>query len=280
MQALQELAQARQSAADKGLEDLSKEQAARGIYDEAGEKRAKEEMEGLEGSKKEAKKMAIIQAGLAILAGDPRRGALAAIGEGAMQGVSQYKGDVEKLEERREKINSRLDRIVEIRRQESIADGKERSMLQRQRNELEVLAKKEVADFTKDQGVRTGQFAGELVKLEVDRREKALDRAAQAARGSTSEGIQLIERIAAERKIPFSEAYEYVQGTKRDPATRERLQLEWLKAQADQPQRMALKRQGITTFEQYEAAAGRGLAGQSAPGATRMRFDAQGNPIQ
>jgi hypothetical protein len=187
MQALQELAQARQSAADKGLEDLSKEQAARGIYDEAGEKRAKEEMEGLEGSKKEAKKMAIIQAGLAILAGDPRRGALAAIGEGAMQGVSQYKGDVEKLEERRAKINSRLDRIAEIRRQESIADGKERSMLQRQRNELEVLAKKEVAEFTKDQGVRTGQFANELVKMEVDRREKAMDRAERQAERAARE---------------------------------------------------------------------------------------------
>jgi hypothetical protein len=105
---------------------------------------------------------------------------------------------VEKLEERREKINSRLDRIAEIRRQESIADGKERSMLQRQRNELEVLAKKEVADFTKDQGVRTGQFANELVKMEVDRREKAMDRAERQA----ERAVPQLPDARAKRRLP------------------------------------------------------------------------------
>jgi hypothetical protein len=175
-EALRALDAARQAAADQNLADLEAEQKQRGVYDEEGEKRAKADIESLEGKKKEAKKMAIIQAGLAILSADPSRGAWSAIGTGALKGVGEYKGDLAEIEAKREKINSRLDRIAEIRRQESVADGKEKLALRRERNGLEAEAKKEVAEFTKNQGVRTGQYAGDLVKLEVDRRKEELDR--------------------------------------------------------------------------------------------------------
>jgi len=199
--ALRDLDAARRSAADQNLADLEAEQKQRGIYDEEGEKRAKADIEGLAGKKEEAKKMAIIQAGLAILSADPSRGAWSAIGTGALKGVGEYKGDLAEIEAQREKINARLDRIAEIRRQESVADGKDRLVLRRERNGLEAEAKKEVAEFTKNQGVRTGQYAGDLVKLEVDRREKELDRAAAAERDKRAETRAQSSEVQAERQV-------------------------------------------------------------------------------
>jgi hypothetical protein len=119
---------------DEALAAQEKEAQERGLYGEEREKRLREQEAGLAGKKGEAKSMALVQAGLAILSADPSRGGLAAIGEGALKGLGAYKGDIKDLEEKRERMLEKLDEIADLRRQEKMADGKERRALVAQRN--------------------------------------------------------------------------------------------------------------------------------------------------
>jgi hypothetical protein len=106
----------------------------RGVFGEEREKRLREQEAGLTDKKGEAKRMALIQAGLSILSADPSRGALAAIGQGAIQGLGAYKGDIKDLEEKRERILEKIDQVADLRRQEQMADGKEKRALIAERN--------------------------------------------------------------------------------------------------------------------------------------------------
>jgi hypothetical protein len=119
---------------DDAIAAQEKEAQERGLYGEEREKRLREQEAGLAGKKDEAKSMALIQAGLAILSADPSRGGLAAIGEGALKGLGAYKGDIKDLEEKRERMLEKIDEIADLRRQEKMADGKERRALVAQRN--------------------------------------------------------------------------------------------------------------------------------------------------
>jgi hypothetical protein len=120
--------------ADEAIAAQEKEIQERGVLGEEREKRLREQEAGLTGKKGEAKSMALIQAGLAILSADPSRGGLAAIGEGALKGLGAYKGDIKDLEEKRERILEKIDEVNDLRRQEKMADGKERRALVAQRN--------------------------------------------------------------------------------------------------------------------------------------------------
>jgi hypothetical protein len=156
--------------------------AARGVYSKEQEDRLKGELEGITGRKETAKSMALFQAGLAILSADPSRGALAAIGEGALKGVGAYKGDLEKLESQREKINERTDRILDIRRQESMADDKERLALKKEENRLKQLNSQEVFEMNKGFDVEDRTLGTAVTDQVIRSREKALDRQDRAQR--------------------------------------------------------------------------------------------------
>jgi hypothetical protein len=138
------LAEQQAEARERGLTDREAALEAfiqsRGVYGKEQEAEARQEIEALAGKKLDAKNFALIQAGLAILSADPSRGAFAAIGEGAAKGLMGYKGDLEKLDEKREKINARMDRILELRRLEETADGRDRLALKNERSKLEELA--------------------------------------------------------------------------------------------------------------------------------------------
>jgi hypothetical protein len=164
-------------AADRAsLEEMI---AARGVYGKEQEDRLTGELEGLTGRKETAKSMALFQAGLAILSADPSRGALAAIGEGALKGVGAYKGDLEKLESQREKINERTDRILDIRRQESVVDDKERLALQKEENRLKQLNSQEAFEMYKGFGIEDRTLATAVTDQVIRSREAQLTREAR-----------------------------------------------------------------------------------------------------
>jgi hypothetical protein len=148
----------------------------RGVYGEEREADLKGQIEGLTGKKETAKSMALFQAGLAILSADPSRGAFAAIGEGALQGLGAYKGDMEKLEATREKINERMDRIMDIRRQERMADDKERLALQKEENALQEANIRDTSSMLKGFGSDRRDLAKAVVTQVVSSREAQLTR--------------------------------------------------------------------------------------------------------
>jgi hypothetical protein len=132
--------------ADEAIAAQEEAAKARGLFGEAREQRLKEEEEGLKGKRDEARSMALFQAGLAILSADPSRGALAAIGSGAIQGLGAYKGDLKDLQSRQERIRDKMDEIEDIRRREADADGKEKRALIAERNKAIVEGQKLMAN--------------------------------------------------------------------------------------------------------------------------------------
>jgi hypothetical protein len=83
---------------------------------------------------------------LSILSADPSKGALAAIGSGAIQGLGAYKGDLKDLQSRQERIRDKMDEIEDIRRRETDADGKEKRALIAERNKAIVEGQKLMAN--------------------------------------------------------------------------------------------------------------------------------------
>jgi hypothetical protein len=154
---------------------------SRGVYGKDQEAEARQEIEGLAGKKLDAKNFALIQAGLAILSADPSRGAFSAIGEGAAKGLMGYKGDLEKLDEKREKINGRLDRILELRRLETTADGKDRLSLKNERSKLEELALEDTQEIMGNLDKSEQGLGTVLLNASLKQRSDQLDRDARAA---------------------------------------------------------------------------------------------------
>jgi hypothetical protein len=132
--------------ADEAIAAQEEAAKARGLFGEAREQRLKEEEEGLKGKRDEARSFALLQAGLSILSADPSRGALAAIGQGAIQGLGAYKGDLKDLQSRQERIRDKMDEIEDIRRREADADGKEKRALIAERNKAIVEGQKLMAN--------------------------------------------------------------------------------------------------------------------------------------
>ena len=144
------LVAAMRTAAEGELSDFEKAVAARGLYGVEREASAKEGLAGLADEREQAKASAIFQAGLAILAADPAKGAWSAIGSGALQGLGAFKGDAKELEKKREGLQNKLDEIADLRRQESIADDKERRGIQSKIRGVEVEGAKLYQDLAKD----------------------------------------------------------------------------------------------------------------------------------
>lgn len=199
---------ARRAAAEGAEADLEKEIAERGVLGEEREKRAREGLEGLEGKKGEAKSMALFQAGLSILSADPSRGGLAAIGEGALKGLGAYKGDLEKLETRREKLMDKLDTLDDLRRQERMADSKERRSIRQRIREVEVEGAKDTLQLSKDFDVDIPRaMASDVFKAWGTEYTATKNRAALAARSAgTAEDKKITAAEAAFQRDPEAAA--------------------------------------------------------------------------
>jgi hypothetical protein len=215
---------ARRTAAEGAEADLEKEIAERGVLGAEREKRAREGLEGLEGKKGEAKSMALFQAGLAIWAADPSRGPVSAIGQGALKGLEAYKGDLKDLEALRERMLDKLDTLDDLRRQERMADGKERRAIRQRIRDVEVEGAKDTMQLSKDFDVDIPRsMASDVFKAWSTEHTATKNRAALAARSGTS---------GDDKKIAAAEA-----AFQRDP------EVKLLLEEAKNPMRTAADRQ-------------------------------------
>lgn len=156
------------------LDEFDAEAKARTPFAQEREQRLRGEDAEIAGKKADAKSMALIQAGLAILSADPSKGALSAIGEGALKGVGAYKGDIEKLEARRQAVLDKIDDISEMRRQEQMAEGKERRQLRVALKQAENSGARMTFDLMKDAGLPVKLASA---KMTFEAQQKAMDRA-------------------------------------------------------------------------------------------------------
>jgi hypothetical protein len=121
-QALRDLQAQRMELLKAAQKDQDEYVARRGAFGKGQEERIAKQEAGLEKRKEQAQGMALLQAGLAIMAAPPGRGAMAAIGAGAQTGLRMYQGELDKLEAASSRIQSARDRLEEIRYREATAD--------------------------------------------------------------------------------------------------------------------------------------------------------------
>jgi hypothetical protein len=241
----------------------------------------KKEEEGTTAKKDENLKMALINAGLGMMAGTSQFAAVN-IGEGAKQGVKSYSEGKEKLEQAAEKRQELFDKIEEARRAEQRGDAEKGLQLRKE------LAQSD-AQFRalKIQGVRDMfKVSADMAKATVDaqtaleRQKMQAEAALRAASVSASSQAQSNAKTAMmEYGRSVRMRYQELEKSRRDPMTK----LSPGAAELLDKQMESLMGE-ITNVERQLATIG-GLtppaAAQPAPGAgNRMRFDAKGNPIQ
>jgi hypothetical protein len=193
------------------LGDVDKEEArydeflkGLGLRGEAEEKRVRESLDSIKGEKNKAGYMALFQAGLEILSADPSRGALAAIGQGAIKGLGAYKGDLKDLEERRERMMDKLDTLDGLRRQEAIASEEGRRRIGQRRSQIRTEFGKEYRDMAKQFDIDIPLDAAKTLADQTFRaKERQLDRVALAERGAgTADDKRITAAEAAFQRDP------------------------------------------------------------------------------
>lgn len=205
------LTAAQKAAGQKELADTQADQEKRGVYGKDRETRIKAEQDALGGQKEQAKKMALLQAGLAILSADPSKGAWSAIGTGALQGLGAYKGDVAELDKKRSALIDKLDQIDDLRRQEATADAKDLRAIKAKIAQAEVDGAKMMAEI----GVKIDLDVKPKAQMEVFKEVQANRRSAQdnATRIATTKMT-----VGAARAGARNQQDEIIRNIMRDPA--------------------------------------------------------------
>jgi len=105
-------------------------------------------------------------------------------------------------------------------------------------------ARTRVEDITRQAQQADAVYKARLEELAIKRAGLDVEREKVKAYNRTPAEIQLVERVAKEKNIPFSEALALVAGTKREPMTRER-------AMTDYTKNALLLRDQYPTFDSY-----------------------------
>lgn len=174
-----------EAAADQGIAQFDKDTAERGMYGVDREARAKEGLAALDERKGKVKGEALLQAGLAILSADPRRGGWSAIGEGLGVGLKQYRGDLRDLAADKDRLDEKLSQINDMRRAESTADKRERRAMVAERSKLSAEAAKDLMRIQADFGLKPKyETAVKAVDMSFRSEEAYKERAAAAERSN------------------------------------------------------------------------------------------------
>lgn len=195
---------AQRNLAERNLADYDADMAKLGTLGAEREARLKGREKELEGRKEEIKGNALMQAGLAILSADPKRGLAAAIGTGGQAGLAAFEKDAEKLQAAKEKIQDSLDNITDLRRQEQIATGKERRGLKSEIDKAQVDFAKSVAEASGARYKVTSEMGAKLYDSMLDYTAKMAEvsayRDAAAMRGAGTSGVAADKQQLAELK--------------------------------------------------------------------------------
>ena len=111
--------------AEASQKELEADIAARGKLGEGTEARNKKRDEELIAEKDRAPYEALLEAGLAMMAGESPH-AFVNIGKGAMEGTKAYRNKLEKITAARDKLNESMDNLEIARRAEDIGNDRER----------------------------------------------------------------------------------------------------------------------------------------------------------
>ena len=198
--------------------------------------------------------MAVTQAGLAAAAGKSSN-ALQNIAEGFGTGLAGYKDALKEFKKAEQERDKAMADIERARRAEKRGDvdaalafeNKSQERLDRHNDRVAA----GLASLTGSQISGEYSLAGQRIAAAATR---------EAANRTPAE-IQLIERIMAEKKIPFSQALQEVATARREPMSIEKLRGEWL----DPTKRMQIAQDypNVKTFDDYLAVMGAGGAGGS-----------------
>jgi hypothetical protein len=267
--AQKELSSALMEAAESNEREVEKGIAARGKAGEGREARLNKREAGMGAQKNELQGLALLEAGLAIMS---TPGKLAeAVGKGAQAGLKTYSAGVKDLRAAQEKLDEARDQLEELRRNEDNMTAKERrearqgvKAAQVKGKELGLQAAEKMYGYKRADAsaIFTVESQGVLTDKEIQGRKDVAamqERGANARAARTPAEIQMVERIMAEKKIPFSEALNYMTAAKREPVSQEKLRADWL----DPTKRMQIAQDypNVKTFDDYALVMGAGTGG-------------------
>lgn len=219
-------AQSLQDFAKKEESDFEAAEAKRGDVFKGREERLSKREGELAGMKDKNLGLALLQAGAAIMSTPGSLGM--ALGKGVDVGTKQYASGIDKLNAAQERLMDARDRLEELRTNREDMTAKERRALKSNINRSVLEGEKLFLDGAeKDLGYRREDMKTLFSGLVTDMASQRSAAATAAAASRPPAEIQLIERIAAEKKIPFSQAYQEVVSTKREPQTQEALMKAW-----------------------------------------------------
>jgi hypothetical protein len=177
--------------------------------------------------------LALLNAGLAIMS--TPGGLATAIGKGAQVGTAQFAAGLDKIRSAQERLGDARDRLEDMKLNREENTAKEIRAAERNYRDVATNAQKRTID-----GIRTA--AGVNEKRATDIYSKTVDltktvyeqgeatkraRMQVAATNRPGAEMQAVERIMAEKKIPFTEALAVYKATQREPQTAETLLKAW-----------------------------------------------------
>jgi hypothetical protein len=245
-----------------GLEAIQKQFAD--IY-----KGKKERLDTREGEiakmKDQSLGLALLNAGAAMMS---TRGSIGqAIGAGIDTGSKQYVAGLDKINAAKDKLSDARDRLEELEAQRGELSARE---LHKARNEVKALTVAGMENLVqaamaerKMNRAEAIAFVEQQIKISEGAKDRSSREGIARLQASTANRpgaeMQAVERIMAERNIPFTEALSVYNTTRREPVSMEKLRGDWLdmakktQIQADYP--------NIKTFEDYVAVFGGGAGG-------------------
>jgi hypothetical protein len=249
---VEDINKSRTAAANAAVERAKAQEAELGEYGVEEGKRLKAREKSLEGAEDKNFNMALIEAGLAMMSGTSAN-AFENIGKGALVGTKAYTTGVERIQNRKEKLDDAVIALENAKRSDKRVSQERMDRLQANVDNAATANAEALYTYGKDALGMTREDAQFAVQTHLQQQQI---NAQVASANRTPAEIQLIERIAAEKKIPFSEAMALVAGTKRAPIDTEKLRGEWLDTM--KRQQINTDYPNVKTFEDYVTVMGGG----------------------
>ena len=264
-------------AVRRAEEEQAAQEKALGPVGAEREKRIAAKEERLAAEEKKNFKNTLIEAGLAIMAGQSPN-ALTNLAQGAAEGLKGYQSRLAKYEAARDKLDEDRITLDELRRESALASGARKRQVDQEIAKLESAALRERANMISAAYDTNRKTALDVVKTAERMRVEAQLKREQMASTERVADIYTAGRGAAGAGSKWTDLTAQQKAALRDKAARAWDSLDimaknrYLKAGGTQDQ-------WIDARAQYLFEGATPVQSQATP-ATRLRFDAQGNLIQ
>lgn len=207
------------TAVDEARRRRQKARDEQGVAYEGYEAAIKKEEEGAKGELEQSKAMAILNAGLAMMAGTSPR-ALENIGKGAMVGTGQYAEAIKDFKKAAKERQRAIADIEQARRAEARADTQEQLKFEERADDKLSNARKFGIEALMNAGVKTADMARQIYTTQVEQQ-------GATERARMQDPLALFKALG---KGDVSEGYRVAQQEKREPMTEGSLRQEWAKS--------------------------------------------------